>query len=91
MKTKQEYQEMLRESVCHVQFTKKDGTIRDMNCTLLVEALPVEEINEGAEKKPIPYNPDVIRVWDIDKAAWRSIIIASIIEFDKRAFSGEIV
>tara|TARA_Y100001963_G_C6536396_1_gene333484 strand:+ start:127 stop:375 length:249 start_codon:yes stop_codon:yes gene_type:complete len=50
-----------------VQFIKKDGTIRDMRCTLRQEALP-ELKGWGRNSDP----RDVTIVFDLDKKAWRS-------------------
>ena len=63
-----------------IKFTKKDNTIRDMNCTLGEGYLPVTEIKEIKRTE----NTEVLAVWDIDKSAWRAIRYDSIkeIHFD---------
>ena len=38
----------LKEHVCEVTFTKKDGDQRIMTCTLSNDILPVVELEEGA-------------------------------------------
>jgi hypothetical protein len=64
----------LLEGVTTVSFTKMDGERRDMQCTLNAELLPpIVETVETADVKPVrKVNPDVQRVWDTDKQAWRS-------------------
>jgi hypothetical protein len=65
--------DLLKERKITVEFTKADGSLRKMNCTLnesagavYVNKLPTEK--EEA-KKP---NPDVCVVWDCDANGWRS-------------------
>jgi hypothetical protein len=60
-----------------VEFTKSDGSVRVMNCTLsesygakysqTVNPVPVEKAH-----KPPKVNNDVCKIWDIDQGAWRS-------------------
>lgn len=49
-----------------IKFNKKDGTEREMLCTLSEEA-PVYE--KKTERKP---NPDTCFVFDVEKKEWRS-------------------
>ena len=56
----------LEESIVEVTFTKKDGTEREMLCTLSEEA-PVYE--KKTERKA---NPDTCFVFDVEKKEWRS-------------------
>jgi hypothetical protein len=75
---------ILSNNVATVSFTKNDGTIRDMVCTLREDILPSEFLNgtEQMEKKSRKSNPDVLPVWDIEKKAWRSFRIDAV-EFIK--------
>lgn len=52
-----------------VVFTKVDGTERTMHCTL-----KQDEIGSYEKKtdKVRALNPDVVRVWDVEKNEWRS-------------------
>ena len=68
--------DLLRESVIRVNFTKADGTIRDMNCTLVQDFIPLEQRPAGT--KEFKENPDVVRVFDVDNAGWRSFRLDSI-------------
>jgi len=75
----------LREGVVEVQFTKKDGTLRVMNCTKDMTKIPVENhpkpqpVTEesGAldldDLPPYTQKPvQLITVFDVDKQEWRS-------------------
>ena len=67
---------MLKYGPAKVTFTKKDGTERVMNCTLEEDVLPKVEIKEGAT--PRKESTESIRVFDLDKKAWRSFTIKSV-------------
>jgi hypothetical protein len=58
----------LREFVCVVNFTKVDGSLREMKCTLKSEMLPTLVKSDKQRKK----NEDVIAVFDLDEEAWKS-------------------
>lgn len=64
-----------------VEFTKTNGEIRSMLCTLNPELIPELTINEEAveTKRTKKDNPDVQAVWDLEKQAWRSFRFDSII------------
>jgi len=57
---------LLNEYVIEVTFTKKDGTERVMNCTLLEDYLPE---TTGAGRAA---SLDAVSVYDVDKDDWRS-------------------
>ena len=57
---------MLEQSVVEVTFTKKDGTERVMNCTLLEDYLPE---TTGAGRST---GSDALAVFDVDADGWRS-------------------
>lgn len=59
-----------------VEFTKKDGTVRNMLCTRDSQLIPAEH-TPSAESK-VKENPDVIRVFDLQKQGWRSFRIDSV-------------
>ena len=63
---------MLEQSIVEVTFTKKDGTERVMNCTLLEDYLPVvqKELNEGSFTTV--KTQDALAVFDVDADGWRS-------------------
>ena len=71
---------LLQKGPITVTFTKADGTVRDMLCTLDWESIPQDKhpgqppvdgiVKESKQRK----EPDVhsLRVFDIDKQEWRS-------------------
>jgi hypothetical protein len=54
-----------------VTFTKKDGTVRDMRCTLCEGRIPADKQpkTEGASAKD---SGSAVRVFDTEKSEWRS-------------------
>lgn len=70
---------MLRMGPVKVTFQKKDGSLREMNCTLQDGVVvPHEKTTERVKQE----NPEVCAVWDIDKGAWRSFRYDSITQID---------
>jgi hypothetical protein len=65
-----EIQHLLWENQCEVTFTKVDGTVRTMPCTLMASALPARDAAKLHETRP--HNPNTISVWCLDKNEWRS-------------------
>jgi hypothetical protein len=63
-----------------VKFTKANGELREMNCTLCPSLVPQEENDTAEPKKERKQNPDIQPVWDLDKEAWRSFRYDSIVE-----------
>jgi len=58
-----------------VSFIKKDGTLREMRCTLNEEIVPkYEKTTETVRKK----NDEVMAVFDLDKNEWRSFRFDSV-------------
>ena len=65
----------LHNGVISVAFTKKDGTDREMACTLDESIIPKEFAPKGVERsKPV----DSIAVFDVEKNEWRSFTIKNI-------------
>lgn len=64
-----------------ITFEKKDGTMREMRCTL--KDVPEYERKTESDK-PRKKNDEVLSVFDLDKSEWRSFRIDSItqIQFD---------
>jgi len=57
-----------------LKFEKKDGTIREMKCTLKEDVIPkVEESDRKQSNKTMV-------VYDLDKEGWRSFTIRSVRE-----------
>lgn len=67
-----------------VKFMKKDGTVRDMLCTLRPDLLPPLAPNTLAGEPTIKSNPESIAVWDLEQKGWRSFRIDSILGVEVR-------
>ena len=79
--TREELVEALKSQHVKVTFEKVDGTIREMNCTLMASQLPEQiDVEEYISEKRS--NPEVLAVWDTDKNDWRSFRIDKIKEVE---------
>lgn len=78
MLSKAELKESLSKCFASVTFTKNDGTVREMLCTLMSDHLPKNTIDENVRHVPRQENDEILAVWDVDKQAWRSFRIDSI-------------
>lgn len=88
--TVDERREILREhlstGIAEVTFTKVDGTVRTMPCTLdaeIIPSAPVHVTNTGNSvdfPKTKKTNPLVMSVWCVDKGEWRSFRLENVIE-----------
>ncbi len=66
----------LKSNICKVTFTKSNGELREMMCTLQESiVVPHEKTTDRVRE----VKEDVIPVWDCEKEAWRSFRIDSII------------
>lgn len=54
-----------------ITFTKKDGTERDMRCTLVEETIPQDK-HPKTEGTTSTSSGSAVRVFDIEKQEWRS-------------------
>lgn len=61
---------LVENSKVEVVFTKVDGSERIMFCTLAPEKLPAIPLKENVETHEPNYS--ALRVWDVEKKAWRS-------------------
>lgn len=92
MITKDELTKLLKEKVVTITFKKKDNSIRKMVCTLSEEYLPEPEEKSYGEirheakvehvKKSKKENPNTLPVWDLEKLAWRSFRVDSVVEYE---------
>jgi len=64
-----------------VSFTKKDGSLREMICTRVMDLVPDDE-HPKDDNKEHEQNPDVIPVWDLEKEAWRSFRVDSVVSIE---------
>jgi len=86
MMTKESMATILRyaESV-EVTFTKKDKSVRVMNCTLHPSVLAQKlgedwQPKEEEEPDERPEYEKTLSVWDLDKNAWRSFVVSSVLK-----------
>ena len=73
--TKQSIRSLLKNNVLEVVFTKTDGSVREMKCSLQEQFI---EVYEKKTDKVKPENDSVISVWDLDNGGWRSFRVDSI-------------
>ena len=73
--TYQEILTLLQNNDCEVTFTKVDGSMRVMPCTLRAEALP-PKLTES--KHPRAVNETLISAYCLDKKEWRSFKVANV-------------
>ena len=86
--TREQLNELLHTGECVVEFTKVNGEVRAMPCTLNEALIPPPPVHETNTDNPIDFpkpkrekkaNPDVMNVWCLDKKEWRSFRIANVI------------
>ena len=66
---------ILKNNEAVVSFVKVNGDLRSMRCTLKPELLP-EDTRTTIEQASEPeVTPTAVRVWDLEKTAWRSFRI----------------
>ena len=71
----------LQSKTAEVTFTKLNGDVRVMTCTLNPELLPAKVVTEGEEEKPTRTikNPNnSLPVYDINAEGWRSFVIKNV-------------
>lgn len=67
-------QNLLQHETCNVTFTKVNGEVRTMPCTLQESVLPARDTTASTR----PVNNSVLSVWCIDKQEWRSFKVDSV-------------
>jgi hypothetical protein len=78
--TRDEMLNMLRDGVCEVKFEKKDGTMRDMRCTLNQMFIPEEFTPKSGSGNE---NTDTVRVFEVPVNQWRSFRVDTVQSFAK--------
>lgn len=69
----------LKDNICVVSFKKKDGTNRNMKCTLKESIVPKATKDDPLSQKKIrALNEEVVPVWDVEKEGWRSFRVDSV-------------
>ena len=73
--------ELLKTQEAKISFTKKDGTEREMRCTLAESKIPTEKLPKNSKKSK---SDDALAVFDVEKNDWRSFRFDSVtkIEFE---------
>lgn len=72
----------LKEQNCEVTFTKKNGDVRVMQCTLMESVLPKASKDEPlTQKKVRAVNEEVCVVYDTNALGWRSFRWDSVTDF----------
>jgi hypothetical protein len=66
---------LLKTDIVQIEFMKKDGTLREMKCTLREESIPEASRPKGSGKAQ---NNDSIAVFDLVKQEWRSFRFDSV-------------
>jgi len=74
-----EMKEALQQNICNVTFTKVTGESRTMKCTLVVKEIP--QAAPSARTKTV-IEEDVLAVYDVDKAGWRSFKPSKVTSFE---------
>jgi hypothetical protein len=69
-----EIRSMLHHGVCEVTFTKVNGDVRTMPCTLDSTLLPPQPLKEFHETRL--YKPETLSVWCLEE--WRSFRVANV-------------
>lgn len=80
MITRSEMIESLQMSNCRVVFTKVNGEIRDMLCTLQERYLP--ELKSKPDDKKRQPNESIIRAFDLNKKEFRSFRVDNVTSFE---------
>jgi hypothetical protein len=74
--TYREIIDLLHEHDCEVTFTKVDGTVRVMPCTLREAAMPQRDAVKFHETRVV--NEKVISAFCLDKNEWRSFRVENV-------------
>lgn len=68
----------LKKQVCEVTFTKVNGDIRVMDCTLDPSVLPAPVVKESSDKPARKSPENSLAVFDTNANGWRSFIIKNV-------------
>ena len=71
-----EIRDLLAHGVSEVTFTKLNGELRTMPCTLDSTLLPPQPLKEFHQTRL--YKPETLSVWCVDKSEWRSFRVANV-------------
>ena len=68
--------------VIYVEFTKKNGETRKMNCTTNLDLIP--ETEHPSDDRASYITEEVVRVYDLDVEGWRSFRVDSVNVLDSK-------
>ena len=77
--TREEIIGLLKENICQVKFTKKNGDLRNMVCTLRKEYLPGDLFDNLKEVDKEQTHSNVV-CWDVEADGFRSFKVDSVID-----------
>ena len=77
---KHKLQTLLRDNIMEISFTKVDGTLREMKCTLKDTILPETSVKEKWETDRL-VSENTIAVWDVENNGWRSFRVDSVHDY----------
>lgn len=77
--TRNEIIEALQVGNCTVKFTKVNGEVREMPCTLREDIVPKYE-RKTPVKDATGKSANVVSAWCLDKQEWRSFRVDSVLE-----------
>jgi hypothetical protein len=70
----------LQAGTCTVKFTKKNGEIRVMRATMNSAEIPEDKKPKDPNARTVAAtNPSLIKAFDVEKRAWRSFHVDSVI------------
>ena len=84
--SRDEISKMLKEHVCEVTFTKVDGAVRVMPCTLMESVIPVAPVHKSNTDNPVDFpkakvpNLAILSAYCLDKKEWRSFRVANVLD-----------
>ena len=83
--TRDEMLNELREGVCTVTFTKKNGEERVMDCTLLMDLIPeaMKPKSDGNFQEGVDATIQLVKVYDVKAEGWRSFLADQVKNFKK--------
>jgi len=80
--------ELMHTEIVDIEFTKKDGTVRHMTCTLKPDSLPAQVDLEEHVQKKTP-NANTLAVFDTINQGWRSFTWSSLMRVNGEMYKGE--
>lgn len=76
-----EIRHLLERHDCEVVFTKVNGELRTMPCTLRESAIPAKPVDIGSKSNEKRLRTlETLSVWCLDKSEWRAFKVANVRE-----------